>query len=178
MNNVKLIRVFLVFSSLFFLSEENFACSCIGKRNVKSELKKSAVVFSGIVMHIESVFIPDSTLVNDLKASGANTDSISPNFLGDYMRMITLKVETKFKGSFKTDSISILTGFGSGDCGFPFELNKSYIVYANKRKYAFGKSRPQIKNFYWTDICTRSQELNQEEMQILISIRKPKKIRC
>lgn len=56
------------------------------------------------------------------------------------------EVQRIYKGP-TTHRISVKTGLGGGDCGYPFEIGKSYLVYAG------GDVRLE------TNICTRTTPL-------------------
>ena len=44
---------------------------------------------------------------------------------------ISFQVEEKFKG-IDVDHIDVQTGLGGGDCGFPFHMGRTYLVYADQ----------------------------------------------
>ena len=60
------------------------------------------------------------------------------------------KVKEAFLGSEKDKNITISTGFGFGDCGYPFETGETYLVYA----YGYEET-----NAFSTSICTRTRPL-------------------
>lgn len=66
----------------------------------------------------------------------------------------TFKVSRAFIGAKADQTIDIHTGFGFGDCGFPFEKGEEYIVYA----YQSGDS-PNLS----TGICTRTTHISRAE---------------
>ena len=62
--------------------------------------------------------------------------------------VVRLRVKRSWKGS-RADEVSIVTGRGGGDCGYPFEVGGSYLVYAYAPK---GGS-------LGTNICRRTARL-------------------
>ncbi|WP_420128699.1 hypothetical protein [Longimicrobium sp.] len=47
-------------------------------------------------------------------------------------RVVTLRVDRAWKGV-ESETVVLMTGWGGGDCGFPFEHGKSYLVYTDGR---------------------------------------------
>lgn len=117
-----------------------FACTCgLPLRNVslKQQViearKKSKAVFSGQVVEITA----------------------NP---GVYYIVVKLKVEKTWK-SILGEDVSIVTGRGGGDCGFPFTVGETYLVYA----YGSGKHK------LGTNICQRTATIKEaaEDVKIL-----------
>jgi hypothetical protein len=59
------------------------------------------------------------------------------------------RVQTSWKGPVE-DETAVYTGMWSGDCGFPFETGRRYLVYAVKDRHDRG---------LFTSTCTRTIEL-------------------
>lgn len=106
--------IFLVFSiSVNHSINEAYACSCIAPDSPQKELQKFDSVFSGTVTKIEG------------KPPETDTySSMDPVF-------VTFDVDTVWKGP-KSDTITIMTALMDASCGFNFEDNQEYIVYANE----------------------------------------------
>jgi hypothetical protein len=85
------------------------ACSCIPPEPPHAALAKATAVFSGRVVGIDEPAFP--------------TNSLEPVH-------ITLNVERSWKGPL-TEEIEVRTAISSASCGFTFEENKEYLVYAN-----------------------------------------------
>ena len=76
-----------------------------------------------------------------------------------YGRSVEFEVEGYWKG-LPLRRLTVRTGFGGGDCGYPFEHGRSYRV------YAFAESRPPLPGppqvapveYLATHICTRTVE--------------------
>jgi hypothetical protein len=95
-------------------------CSCrwaeprIPREEVQADLKTAGAVFVG---HVTSI-----------------TDSIEavapePRSLALGIRKVVLRVDSLWKGP-ATDSLIVVTGTGGGDCGYPFRIASSYLVFA------------------------------------------------
>jgi hypothetical protein len=61
---------------------------------------------------------------------------------------VKLRVERSWKGPSCTE-LKVETGRGDGDCGYPFEVGKSYLVYAHKDGEVLR-----------TNICTRTRPMD------------------
>lgn len=139
-------KKFIFFASLFFILHSNdvMACSCVLPKSnslsklVKEAYKKSNVVFTGEVIEVKT----------------------KPN---------TYFVEVKFKvfDSWKIglpEEITIITGQGGGDCGYNFELNRQYLVYAYENSKVLQ-----------TNICSRTNVLNSnKDLLVLNKFKKSK----
>ena len=84
-----------------------FACSCIPPRTPTESLNESAAVFSGEVIDIsENGYVEEQ-----------------------YGYKVKFDVERSWKGD-SVETLSVLTGYGGGDCGYGFEIGEKYLVYA------------------------------------------------
>ena len=82
---------------------------------------------------------------------------------------------TSFKGHLTNDTVSIITGFGHGDCGYNFEVGKEYIVYANDEiNIGYGKIK-KVPNTFETNICTRTCTLNNLELDLIRKYCRPQR---
>lgn len=153
------------FIMLFLLGNltihEALACSCIGERTVKEEIKHSALVFVGTPVNKEVVTFWDSTLA-----------SLGPGWelLGKAtVTRFDFEVESVYKGKITQKRISVYTGNGGGDCGIQFELGVKYIIYGEKDTYlghlnnAF--NYPSGTNIFWTHRCLRTTAFHQAEIK-------------
>ena len=113
-----LFTIFLVFSiSVNHSIKEAYACSCVAPDSPQEELQEFDAVFSGMVTRIEE--------------KNPNADIV---FSADPV-FVTFDVNTVWKG-LQSDTITIQTALMSASCGFNFEDNLEYVVYANE--YAQG----------------------------------------
>jgi Carboxypeptidase regulatory-like domain len=61
-------------------------------------------------------------------------------------RLVQLAVVEAFRG-FQLSQVTLVTGYGQGDCGYPFRMGESYVVYVQRSPTG------QLS----TSICTRTQ---------------------
>ncbi len=139
-------------SILFFLATvaNSYACTCIGgKRSIKKALRKNDVVFLGEVISEEIIIYIHS------KDGGY--------FKSEFrFKKFTFRVQKIFKGRIKGDTVSVITGMGHGDCGFPFEIGKKYVVYSVWQN-RFIKKGEKVNKFLTTHICKRTTSRAKEE---------------
>ncbi|PWT92497.1 MAG: hypothetical protein C5B54_03395 [Acidobacteria bacterium] len=110
-------------------------CSCAQGGTVCGDYASAAAVFVGVVSDITRGSIRrDETSKEDL-------------FFG---KIVHFSVEQAYKGV-ESPEISVETGNGGGDCGYPFESGKRYLVYA----YGIPKGK------LGTGICSRTKPLSQ-----------------
>ena len=109
----------------------SFACSCMPIGTVQQEQAKSTLVFRGHVSAIEqrsSQMDKNSlTLAWEWVAELFGTEK-SKDSAHRYQR-VAFEVKQTLKGS-TTSNVELSTGMGGGDCGYEFELDKEYWVYA------------------------------------------------
>jgi hypothetical protein len=128
------------------------ACSCRGPGLPAQAFREAHAVFTGRVIRIVDEYVPIySTLDRILTAIGEQ-----PYFwvqAGRYVGYrIYLRVNHSWKGVEKT-TVVVDTGYGKGDCGYPFAVSNDYLVYAS---YPYG-----IPENYWvTSICSRNSEIS------------------
>lgn len=147
------------------ISEQLFACSCIGQRTVKEEFNHANAVIVGTIIRKELVVLTDSSTLNQFP-----NDTPSRNV---WMNTITiarydLLVYDVYKGKITSDTLTIFTGLGGGDCGIRFEIGTKYIVYGENKTYLGLLNKefkfPQAKNAFWTYNCLRTNSWFQEEI--------------
>jgi hypothetical protein len=122
------------------------ACGCLGESSHKMEIKKSDIIFSGKVLDKKDFFVVDS-------------------FTGIKINMVRYYaiVNRVFKGRLKQSQIEVVTGVGNGDCGFNFEVNKSYIIYIDCKDKFYAKGQ-KVTKFLYTDICKKTRVMNDIEL--------------
>lgn len=123
-----------------FMPSNAYACSCVQPSAVEEELGRSDAVFTGRVLK-----------VNDHKSRE-----------GYLTKSALFEVNQIWKGRSESQII-IHTGGGGGDCGYPFEKGKEYVVYASLSTM-YGDQEKLV-----SIICSRTTELTnaQEDLAIL-----------
>ena len=132
---MKYLLAFIVLFAAFAPLPAN-ACSCVPPGNVEQEKAQSARVFLGRVTSAEER-TPQMdqgwwTVAIDWvkQLFGA---SPSYNITDLPYRRITFSVTQSFKGQ-PVSTLQVTTAMGGGDCGYPFELGKDYVVYAHGKE--------------------------------------------
>ncbi len=141
-----------VFVSLVTLAARLEACSCAGGGSPCLAAGMSAAVFTGTVMDIALVpaqFSSRSTAPSGRRLSGQASEPIDmkPGF-----RLVRIRLAEVFSGVEPWQrEIEVVTGFGGGDCGYPFQPGAEYVVYAVKN--------PEGR--LATSICSRTRPVAQ-----------------
>jgi hypothetical protein len=129
------------------LSARLVACSCIGESTVKGSVKSSDLVIVGNILTGERIDVADTSWSPGKDSLGNDRFVVRSK-----MKYRVLVTQT-FKGKFKGDTITLLTGMGSGDCGYHFNVGSSYIIYG----YKDAASNGWRSNTFTTNICTRTR---------------------
>jgi hypothetical protein len=108
---------------------------------------RSDAVFRGKVKTIELKWVLMEAKVGGLVSADLEQDE--PTLL------VTFDVSTSYKGPKKTD-VHLTTGVGGGDCGFDFEIDRQYLV------YAFADASDQLS----TGICSGTRLLEQSQSDL------------
>lgn len=133
MPELRIARILLafLFGTALIVPQRVVACECIATGPACSEYARYAVVFSGIVTSIAGEDNPPQ--INSYRQT---------------MRRVHFGLLENLRGA-ETSDIEILTGMGGGDCGYPFRVGESYLVYA----YAW-------QGRLTTGICSRTRLLS------------------
>lgn len=106
----------------FLRTESANACSCIGSGAPCAETWRADAVFVGHVVSIAST----------------------------YGRQVELAVIEPFR-SLQLTQATVEAGYAGGDCGYPFEIGQSYLVYANRTP----------EGHFTTSICSRTRPVRE-----------------
>lgn len=159
------LRLALVLGVLTVTVTSSFACKCVAQGSVKASVDGSSAVFTGVVLKIEYFGLGETLIADSLSLAHSLRQESPKNFLDTPMVLkATMLVTNDFKGVTKKDTIVVYTGIRGATCGFKFEPNKEYTVYATDENYMFmflRVDRQRFKNFakkgvYWTSICSRT----------------------
>lgn len=88
-------------------------CSCVGPETAADALQSADAVFAGRVVSVRDTVLDE------------------PDFPEWPRRVVTLRVDRAWKGV-EAETVTVLTGMGGGDCGFPFRVGETYLVYARR----------------------------------------------
>src|SRR5947207_1989223 len=109
---------------------EVLACECAGTPKACETFWQTDAVFTGTVRSL-SVFSVE-------RGEGSfkyKVEQVS----------VRLQIADLFRGELVGAEVEVITGMGGGDCGYHFERDKQYLVYASK-----------FENRLHTSICTRT----------------------
>jgi hypothetical protein len=132
MRKIAIILLFAFLTSLIvFKPITSYACSCMPAPPVEEEFKNVSAVFSGKVVDI---------------TEESGMDPIK----------VTFQVDRIWKGISETE-VSVFTGRDSAGCGYHFEVDESYLIYATETE---GKLT--------TGLCSLTKELSLADEDISI----------
>ncbi|HIW34531.1 MAG TPA: hypothetical protein IAA29_17285 [Candidatus Paenibacillus intestinavium] len=106
--SIFLLFCFMVSMMTIYTPSNVYACSCAQPLTVEEELDRSEAVFTGRVLEVKEI----------------------KNLNGYLTKSALFEVSEIWKGGSESQII-IHTGGGGGDCGYHFEEDKEYLVYAN-----------------------------------------------
>ncbi|NIR47641.1 T9SS type A sorting domain-containing protein [candidate division KSB1 bacterium] len=128
----KLILLIVIIGVLGF-SQAAHTCTCGGPIPPKLELKLKDAVFVGGVLSVD-------------------LDTIE---FGRRIHRVQFLVDRYWKGV-SDDTITVSTNTNEGSCGFPFEPDSTYLVYA----YTIEDTSSDLHGQLFTSICTRTRLLS------------------
>jgi len=146
------------------------ACKCLmdlrtplpdSSEAIRSEFDDSDVVFVGTVSgHPHRLVRWWRTLRYALLTRGDREPSVDREH-EVYDRRVRLRVGETLKGA-PGRTVTILTGWGGGDCGYPFDDQIDYLVFAHQTD----------RGRLYTTICDRTSELANaaDELRVLRSL--------
>src|SRR5687768_10924810 len=154
------------------------ACKCSGPGTVKEDFNRKDLVIYGNV--ISKVLVAPSQTIKEGHVQDERTrlkdDKRRLYFFDiDFIFEVKVVVFEKFKGENVRDTVTIYTAMKDASCGFPFEKDKSYIIYASRKSYMDFAFLPEQdrntnlekENTYWTTHCSRTTEFNKLEAEEL-----------
>lgn len=120
--------LWIALAFLCAVPQEAHACSCAAAPSVQEALQRSAAVFSGKVIRIED-------------KRGVIRSSAEPV-------AVTFAVANVWKGELRKE-MTIRTALSEASCGYGFEQNQEYIVYA----------APDANGNLQTNLCSRTKPI-------------------
>lgn len=147
----------------------SYACNCQGELSIAEGIKKSDVVFTGKIISFTLTNNYDSLKV---VLTGNVDNSFYHNWREVPILVVRVKVESVYKGRKNADTLTVLTPPTSAGCGFKFQLNQKYIIYATKfdKLLTTEKAKRYSRNrqTFWTHQCTRTTVWNKTEEEGII----------
>jgi hypothetical protein len=145
---VRLILCFIILFALFAYPAPVSACSCIMPGSPPTEFAQANAVFRGQVISIvnkQNVITSLLDQIRDWMSLKSNYGYGSPA----YGYRVALTVSNSWKGVTAT-ATQVTTGYGGGDCGYPFRVSAQYVIYAHG-----------VPNDLSASICSRTTEVSQ-----------------
>lgn len=165
----------LILSLVFMVySGSVWSCSCVGTSNIKTSIKEADYIVTGKILNSQVVQIwSDTSYARSQYEAAQKKDTLTyyevwkNNNINFNIQLIDYKllVETVYKGKTQSDTITIRTGFGNGDCGFEFKIGDSYLIYGKYEKNVnyssekLGRSKSELQGIFRTNICYRTRPL-------------------
>lgn len=179
----KQLQILKIILGLVFLihSESAWSCSCMETSNIKTSIKEADYIVTGKILDSQVVQIwSDTSYAKSQYEAAQKKDALTNyevwknNNINFNIQLIdyTLLIETVYKGKVKSDTITIRTGFGNGDCGFEFKIGASYLIYGKYEKninYSsekLGRSQKELQGIFRTNICYRTQLLTSAQSDL------------
>ncbi|HYC61376.1 MAG TPA: hypothetical protein VEK79_17610 [Thermoanaerobaculia bacterium] len=123
--------IFVLLTILFAVKAS--ACSCMAAATVKEELTQADVVFAGVVESIEDPRGEWLDALPEQERLAAQEVPTDGSWRPQYGRKVTFRALQWWKNDNNiTESVDLWTGYGGGDCGYPVEIGKSFIVYGHR----------------------------------------------
>jgi hypothetical protein len=119
------LSIVICLTAVFGLAAPADACECLSKGTEVGAVQDTDLVFSGRVVASEYV------LVDTVEGSIFHEDVGERT--GHLMRVAVIRVDNVFKGRVGPFT-TVITGSGAGDCGYPFETAKTYLIFARRTK--------------------------------------------
>ncbi|QSE99007.1 hypothetical protein [Fulvivirga lutea] len=148
---------------LFAISFDVFGCSCSGNNTIESEIDNSSSVILGRIISEEEI-----TLIDSGNSTLPDSIFVDAFLSSQVIKKFQVELIKAFKGNFDSEIIAIYSGRGGGDCGYHFEIDKTYVIYADDISYFEHDEStmpyPKGKNIAWTNICDRTNFSKQSEI--------------
>jgi hypothetical protein len=132
----------ILLAAFFFFPSPLRACECKPDSPPHEAFDKAEAVFAGKVVRIEDISFPRRAAWNVLSWFGFGRST------GPYGYTVTIDVAISWKGV-QTKSTQVMTGYGGGDCGYPFEVGKEFLVYGSRNS-----------GVLVTSICSRTNDVS------------------
>jgi hypothetical protein len=156
-------NIFLFLLSLSIL--EIAACTCVGSNSLEKEFRNSDLVIVAEVLEVQKIKIWSDTSYAmwkyDSKKDTVSLEEYKFNEVnyGIHLLEFTVIIHQNFKEKTALDTIKIRTGFGEGDCGYPFQIGEKYLIFGTNEfnvtysEHKLNRSRSELIGIYRTSIC-------------------------
>jgi len=127
-----------------------YACSC-GRLSPAEAFEGYDVILVATADYVQSPLVPELLTLGRYAVAKAKSVVTQEDldFEAYTFRKVGLRAQTLFKGH-PSAELAVLTGLGHGDCGYPFEEGKDYLICATFDEH---------KNLR-TGICSRTKPIS------------------
>jgi hypothetical protein len=142
---------------LFGLGSAAFACSCADVPSIKQAFRETDIIFRGRVVAEKVLKVPDH-----------DNKSRQPHYFN--FTEYTFEIQAIYKGRIRQKSVTVTTSRGCCACGFPFEMQREYIVYADWDNH-YHSNPWEVPRFLSTSICERTTPDVSEEIKAIKQVK-------
>jgi hypothetical protein len=168
--------------TIFLLAGEVYACKCGGPGTIKESFESTELIVYGKVINKDTVRLSETIkeeYVGEVRDGLKGDKQLLQLFDMTYVLKLELEIKEKYKGMNLRRTVIIYTPLFSASCGFRFQKDKGYIVYAsskNSMNFLFqkknGNKRHEKDDTFWTTHCTRTTEYAKLEADELRTLKK------
>lgn len=147
---------------------ESRACSCI-EQSVIEAVKSADVVFVGKVVSRIETDNYRSVGLSEIRDTSYSAFPALPE-----TAIAKIVVEKMYRGKVDSETIVITSSVSSESCGYYFQVDKTYTVYARQtsRFKLISPVEDGDVRVFATSICSRTRQWNQEEEDAILAILK------
>jgi hypothetical protein len=133
-------------ASILLWPLQGLACSC-PEMSLDEAMSRAKAVFRGRVMRVDTV-------------TGKDIHPYTHREFTQEHVQARVQVLASYRGAAR-DSIRVATGVGGGDCGFPFDLDEEYLIFAEEATGIHSQAD------FSTDLCMRSRPVEHAEADLV-----------
>lgn len=170
------VRILLVI--LFNFTTQAKACDCIEDKPIEEAFKSAQLVIHAKVLTKEYINYVQTlnpqwvdTINLRLKEKGQLIDL---NTMASNVIKVKIQILKSFKNKTHLDTLIIFTPRNTSNCGYTkFEIGKEFLIFNGsdflKNNYLKGlpDQKIHLKNTFWTNKCTRTNEVNKQDLDSL-----------
>jgi hypothetical protein len=184
---MKMMRFFFLLVFSFKLKFVSLACDCKPFSSIEKSFDDSKLVIHGKVLSKEFITYSETLLPNwsdsltkwaKDKGQLLELSTIAPNVIR--IKALVLK---SYKNKTNLDTLTIYTPRSSASCGFnEFEVGKQFVIFdgsdfiKSTEFKNYSSTNVQLFNTFWTNQCTRTGEVNKQDLDSLDLITAPIRI--
>lgn len=171
---------FLLTVLIFGVAGQGVACKCGGPGTVQESFKSTELIVYGKVISKDTIRFSETIReqnVSEVREGLKDDKQLLQLFDMTYVLKLELEIIEKYKGKSFQKKVTIYTPLHSASCGFRFQKDEQYIVYAsskNSMNFLFqnkgGNKVHEKENTFWTTHCTRTTtyaKLEADELRTL-----------